>query len=200
MSCAQFGAEVVAGDLRKPADCAAFCEGAKGRGSDSHGWNNPSPARERFLRHQREGYRGTSSKPRSRAAGSGAWWSSPPTRRWASIHIRTQLFDESSPYHPYMNYGRSKMQMELAVKELRAGPASKRVIIRPPWFYGPGQPPRQTLFFTMIRTARRPSSAPARTGARWPTSTTSARACCWPRTSSAPRGRSTGSPTGGRTR
>src|SRR5437016_5932080 len=27
------------------------------------------------------------------------------------------LFDESSPYRPYMNYGRSKMQMELAVTE-----------------------------------------------------------------------------------
>ena len=30
------------------------------------------------------------------------------------------LFDELSPYHPYMNYGRSKMEMELAVKQ-RAG-------------------------------------------------------------------------------
>ena len=30
------------------------------------------------------------------------------------------------------------------------------VVIRPPWFYGPGQPPRQTLFFTMIRTGRMP--------------------------------------------
>jgi nucleoside-diphosphate-sugar epimerase len=30
------------------------------------------------------------------------------------------------------------------------------VIIRPPWFYGPGQPPRQTEFFRMIRDGRMP--------------------------------------------
>ena len=30
------------------------------------------------------------------------------------------------------------------------------VIIRPPWFYGPGQPPRQSLFFTMIKNGKAP--------------------------------------------
>jgi nucleoside-diphosphate-sugar epimerase len=30
------------------------------------------------------------------------------------------------------------------------------VLIRPPWFYGPHQPPRQTLFFTMIRDGKGP--------------------------------------------
>jgi nucleoside-diphosphate-sugar epimerase len=30
------------------------------------------------------------------------------------------------------------------------------VIVRPPWFYGPWQPPRQTRFFRMIRTGRFP--------------------------------------------
>lgn len=63
-------------------------------------------------------------------------------------------FDEWSPYRPYMNYGRSKMQMELAVKA-RAGEI-ETVIIRAPWFYGPNQPPRQTLFFQMIRDGRAP--------------------------------------------
>jgi nucleoside-diphosphate-sugar epimerase len=66
------------------------------------------------------------------------------------------LFDEQAPYHPYMHYGRSKMIAELAVKA--AGDAGKleTVIIRPPWFYGPNQPARQTLFFTMIRTGKVP--------------------------------------------
>ncbi len=67
-----------------------------------------------------------------------------------------QVFDESSPYHPYMNYGRSKMLMELTVRELRDRGATESVLIRSPWFYGPWQPPRQTLFFTMIRDGKIP--------------------------------------------
>ena len=63
------------------------------------------------------------------------------------------LFDEESPYHPYMNYGRSKMEMELVIKEQHQRGNIETTIIRPPWFYGPHQPPRQTLFFRMIRDA-----------------------------------------------
>lgn len=71
------------------------------------------------------------------------------------------LFDELSPYRPYLNYGRSKMMMEQAVKELQEGARAKNeafetVIIRAPWFYGPNQPARQTLFFQMIRDGRAP--------------------------------------------
>ena len=69
---------------------------------------------------------------------------------------RDELFDESSPYHPYMNYGRSKMLMELTVQEQREHGTAETVIVRSPWFYGPWQPPRQTLFFTMIRDGRMP--------------------------------------------
>ena len=62
------------------------------------------------------------------------------------------VFDETAPYNPWMGYGKSKMGMEKAV--MNAGiPWS---IIRPPWCYGVGQPPRQTLFFEMIRTGRTP--------------------------------------------
>jgi nucleoside-diphosphate-sugar epimerase len=62
------------------------------------------------------------------------------------------LFTEDSPYHPYMNYGKSKMLMEQGIWELhkKVG-APETVIVRPCWFYGPFQPPRQTEFFTMIR-------------------------------------------------
>lgn len=66
------------------------------------------------------------------------------------------LFDESSPYHPYMNYGRSKMLMEQEVAKLSAEKKLETVVIRAPWFYGPFQPPRQTLFFTMIRDGKAP--------------------------------------------
>jgi nucleoside-diphosphate-sugar epimerase len=66
------------------------------------------------------------------------------------------VFDEDSPYHPYLNYGRSKMQMEQRVAEFQAAGRLETVLIRAPWFYGPFQPPRQTLFFTMIREGKAP--------------------------------------------
>ena len=66
------------------------------------------------------------------------------------------IFDESSPYRPYMNYGKSKMKMELAVREFERRGLIETVIIRPPWFYGPNQPARQTLFFKLIRDGKFP--------------------------------------------
>ena len=66
---------------------------------------------------------------------------------------RDRLFDEESPYNPYLSYGRSKMLMEQAV---RAQSEIPWTIIRAPWFYGPRQPPRQTLFFSMIKNGKGP--------------------------------------------
>ena len=57
-------------------------------------------------------------------------------------------FTEKSPYNPYMGYGKSKQKMEQALLRLvRCQGYPEITIIRPPWFYGPGQPPRQTDFF-----------------------------------------------------
>jgi len=64
---------------------------------------------------------------------------------------REHLFTEDAPYRPYMGYGRSKMEGEQAVWQASAAGRLETVIVRAPWFYGPGQPPRQTQFFTMIR-------------------------------------------------
>ena len=69
---------------------------------------------------------------------------------------RDHLFDEDSPYIPYMNYGRSKMEMEKVVHEFQKQGKIETVIIRAPWFYGPHQPPRQKLFFEMIRDGKGP--------------------------------------------
>jgi len=67
------------------------------------------------------------------------------------------IFDENSPYNPYMGYGRSKMLLEQALRQrIASGISPEIVIIRAPWFYGPGQPPRQTLFFRMIREGKMP--------------------------------------------
>jgi nucleoside-diphosphate-sugar epimerase len=66
------------------------------------------------------------------------------------------VFDESAPYNPYMGYGKSKRLAEEMVREAGDKGALEAAVMRPPWFYGPGQPPRQTLFFQMIRDGKAP--------------------------------------------
>ena len=55
-----------------------------------------------------------------------------------------------------MGYGKSKMLAEQMVRGAADARRLETVVIRPPWFYGPGQPPRQTLFFTMIKDGKAP--------------------------------------------
>ncbi len=64
-------------------------------------------------------------------------------------------FRNDEPYHPYMGYGRSKMLAELRLLD-EVSRGLDAVIVRPPWFYGPHQPARQTTFFTLVRTGRFP--------------------------------------------
>jgi nucleoside-diphosphate-sugar epimerase len=64
----------------------------------------------------------------------------------------TALFDEDTPCRPYLSYGASKLAMEQAVR----GSALEWALLRPCWFYGPGQPERQTLFYRMLREGRAP--------------------------------------------
>lgn len=68
----------------------------------------------------------------------------------------SRVFDESTEERPYLNYGRSKKRAEDLVREAAARGRIETVIVRAPWFYGPHQPERQTLFFTMIREGRMP--------------------------------------------
>lgn len=65
-------------------------------------------------------------------------------------------FTEESPYNPYMGYGVSKMRMEQMGNEFHKSGKIETVILRPVWFYGPQQPPRQTLFFQMVRDGKAP--------------------------------------------
>jgi nucleoside-diphosphate-sugar epimerase len=70
--------------------------------------------------------------------------------------VAGHLFDEESPFNPYMHYGRSKMLMEQGVIRIQEEGGLETVRIRAPWFYGPFQPERQTLFFKMIRDGKGP--------------------------------------------
>jgi nucleoside-diphosphate-sugar epimerase len=69
---------------------------------------------------------------------------------------RLDRFTEDSPYHPYMAYGRSKLEAEQIVTRSHDRGDLQTVILRPPWFYGPFQPDRQTTWFSAVRKGRFP--------------------------------------------
>jgi nucleoside-diphosphate-sugar epimerase len=66
------------------------------------------------------------------------------------------VFDETSPYRPYLSYGRSKMEAEGLVHAASRRGDVGTVVVRCPWFYGPHQPQRQTRFFSLVRQGRFP--------------------------------------------
>lgn len=69
---------------------------------------------------------------------------------------RGELMTEETPERPYLAYGRSKRAAELAIGEAQAAGRIESVIVRPCWFYGPGQPERQTRLMRMVREGKAP--------------------------------------------
>jgi nucleoside-diphosphate-sugar epimerase len=144
--------DVVTGDIRNAADCAKFCANASGAILfHTAGIIHPRKVRD-FYAINRDG----TVNLLDAAIQSGV-------KRAVIVSSNSpcgcnphpdHLFDELSPFNPYMSYGRSKMEMELAVRERAA--KVETVLIRAPWFYGPNQPARQTLFFQMIRDGKAP--------------------------------------------
>jgi nucleoside-diphosphate-sugar epimerase len=65
-------------------------------------------------------------------------------------------FDEDSPYHPYLGYGASKQEAEELVLAAAQRGDVDAVVVRPPWFYGPNQPARQTQWLRAVRRGRFP--------------------------------------------
>jgi len=148
------GVEVVEGDTRNPADLVRFCDGAGG-GLAFHlaGLIHPRRVADLFAVNV-----GGAANLMAAAAAAGL-------RRVVAVSSNSpcganphpdHLFDEGSPYRPYMAYGRSKMGMEQEVRSGHARTGVEAVIVRAPWFYGPFQPARQTLFFRMVRAGRFP--------------------------------------------
>ena len=146
--------QVVEGDVRKPEDCRRFCENASGALLfHTAGIIHPRKVSEFYainLHGTTNVLDAASSQKVKRAVVVSS--NSPCGCNPHPDH----LFDELSPYNPYMNYGKSKMKMELAVQERQHKGAIETAIVRCPWFYGPNQPPRQTLFFRMIREGKAP--------------------------------------------
>ena len=146
--------EFIVGDVTASADCMKLFEGCDG-GTVYHlaGVIHPRSVRD-FYRVNVEGTRNVLQA--ARQAG---------VRRAVIMSSNSPIgcnphpdhrFDEASPYHPYMNYGRSKMLMERVVREFRDAGGIETVVVRAPWFYGPHQPARQKLFFEMIRDGKAP--------------------------------------------
>ena len=67
---------------------------------------------------------------------------------------RSQLMKEDQPEHPEKGYGKSKLAAEKVVKEYQQRGLIQTVIVRPCWFYGPGQPDRMTKLMNMIKSGR----------------------------------------------
>ncbi len=146
--------EVMPGDLRNPADLARFCADARGAVLfHCGGIIHPRRVRD-FYGINVEGTRAlleaavAAGVRRAVVVSSNSPCGCNPSRE--------HRFDETSPYNPYLGYGRSKMLMEQGVQALQQAGKIETVILRPPWFYGPYQPPRQTLFFQMIRDGKAP--------------------------------------------
>ena len=146
--------EVVYGDLRDPDACEHFCQGAQDAILfHTAGMIHPKKTVEFY----QVNVKGTENllEAASRAQVKRAVVMSSNSPCGCNSHPEHR-FDEGSPYNPYMGYGRSKMQMEQVIQTFFDLGKLETVIIRAPWFYGPHQPPRQTLFFEMIRTGKCP--------------------------------------------
>lgn len=146
--------EVVRGDLRDPASLAALFDGVDGSIDVVHtaGVIHPDSVAD-FDAINRVGTENVLSA--ARAAGVRRLVHVSSNSPFGTNGARNDVFRNDEPYHPYFGYGRSKRDAELAVfAAVEEG--LDAVIVRPPWFYGPHQPARQTTFFTMVRTGRFP--------------------------------------------
>ena len=65
-------------------------------------------------------------------------------------------FTEDSEPNPYLGYGASKLEAERLVQRAHDRGDLATAIVRPPWFYGPNQPQRQTQWLRAVRRGRFP--------------------------------------------
>jgi nucleoside-diphosphate-sugar epimerase len=146
--------ELVEGDIRDPAAVGRLCAGAEGA-TVFHlaGIIHPKRIRELYEINT-EGTRHLLAA--AAAAGVRRVVGTSSNSPAGVARDPSVLFDESSPYKPYMNYGRSKKLMEDDLNAANESGAVETVILRPCWFYGPEQPPRQSRFFRMIKEGKAP--------------------------------------------
>ncbi len=93
---------------------------------------------------------------RARRAGSGRLVHISSNSPFGANPTPNDRFTEDSPLNPYLGYGRSKADAEALVAIAQERGDLETVILRPPWFYGPFQPARQTQWFRAVRRGRFP--------------------------------------------
>ena len=93
---------------------------------------------------------------RARRAGAGRFLHVSSNSPFGANPTPEHRFTEDSPYHPYLAYGRSKHEAEQLVLRGHERGDVEAVILRPPWFYGPFQPARQTQWLATVRRGRFP--------------------------------------------
>ena len=148
-------AEAVVGDVRDPSSVDALFAGV-GEATVFHSAAVIHPAK-----HVRELFDvnvgGTQLVlDRSKRAGAARFLHVSSNSPFGANPTRDHRFTEDSPYHPYLGYGRSKMEAEQLARSYHERGDVPVVILRAPWFYGPFQPPRQTRFIAAVRRGRFP--------------------------------------------
>ena len=94
---------------------------------------------------------------------------------------RNILMKESDTPQPYKHYGISKLEAEQIGLDFVKRGRIEVVIVRPCWFYGPGQPDRQTRFFRMIKSGKPLMFGDGKIFAACRMLTIPSRASFWPR-------------------
>jgi nucleoside-diphosphate-sugar epimerase len=148
------GVEPVVGDIRRPDGLTALFDGAHGTIDVVHAAGVIHPRRyDDFEEVNARGTRNVMAAALARGVRRVVHVSS--NSPFGANSHRTDTFRNEEPYHPFLGYGRSKLRAELHVLDAVAA-GLDAVIVRPPWFYGPFQPPRQTAFFRLVRRGRFP--------------------------------------------
>ena len=93
---------------------------------------------------------------RARRAGAGRFLHVSSNSPFGANPTADDRFTEDSPFAPYLAYGQSKLEAEELVRRATERGDVEGVILRPPWFYGPFQPARQTQWLATIRRGRFP--------------------------------------------
>ena len=149
--------EIVVGDVRDPSVADELFDGVPAGATVVHAAAiiHPPSGRVRELFDVNVG--GTQHVlDRARRAGAGRFVHVSSNSPFGTNPTPDHRFTEESPYDPYLGYGRSKHEAELLVKRAHDRGDVEATIVRPPWFYGPFQPERQSTWFKAVRTGRFP--------------------------------------------
>jgi nucleoside-diphosphate-sugar epimerase len=146
--------EVLVGDIRDPAILDELFDGV-GKATVFHtaGVIHPATVREFFD----VNVAGTQLMlDRARRAGAARFVHVSSNSPFGANATPLDRFDQSSAPNPYMGYGRSKLEAEQLVLRADSSSDLPATIVRPPWFYGPYQPERQTTWFRAVARGRFP--------------------------------------------